>query len=681
MEAHGAGEQPPAPPAPPAPTAALANESLDAAPATVLAPDQQQPQQQQAASDQPTPLQQRPRANLGRDRYNNQSIGSTLNATIKKSRVLMVGAGGIGCELLKNLVLTGFGEIHIVDLDTIDLSNLNRQFLFRQEHIKKSKALVAKEVAQKFNPNVSIVAHNGNIKDCEFHLGWFRSFDMVFNALDNLDARRHVNKMSLAANIPLIESGTTGFNGQVQVIRKGVTACYDCTPKETPKSFPVCTIRSTPSQPIHCIVWAKSYLLNEVFGLSEDQSAFDHSSDADNAQEIEELKRESEALRKIREAVGTKDFAKMLFDKVFKKDIERLLSVQDMWKTRPSPKPLDFDMLALQASQIVPSKDKVLSDSQKTWSLEENMVVFQDSLGRLSKRFLQLKADKDSQAPEPIITFDKDDEDTLDFVAASANIRSAIFGIDAKSCFDIKQMAGNIIPAIATTNAVVAGICVLESLKVLKGEYEQSKEVFLTPFASARLLAPDRSRLPDPACPVCGVVYMSITADLARATLRDVTENIIKDTLGYGERDFVVSNDVGILYDADDDGNLDKKLSELGICTNSFLTVIDDDDNEPFVNVVINIEQGTLDDAEKAVRLSLSERPVIAKKEKQGAQDSVTQNGQEDGGQDGTSSSDKEPRGTKRGHDDDLQPTKRAKMTKEEALVVEDGSGAILIED
>lgn len=54
----------------------------------------------------------------------------------------MVGAGGIGCELLKNLVLNGFGEVHIVDLDTIDLSNLNRQFLFRHEHIKKSKALV-----------------------------------------------------------------------------------------------------------------------------------------------------------------------------------------------------------------------------------------------------------------------------------------------------------------------------------------------------------------------------------------------------------------------------------------------------------------------------------------------------------------------------------------------------------
>lgn len=59
----------------------------------------------------------------------------------------MVGAGGIGCELLKNLVLTGFGEIHIVDLDTIDLSNLNRQFLFGMQHIKKSKAIVRHAVA------------------------------------------------------------------------------------------------------------------------------------------------------------------------------------------------------------------------------------------------------------------------------------------------------------------------------------------------------------------------------------------------------------------------------------------------------------------------------------------------------------------------------------------------------
>lgn len=279
--------------------------------------------------------------------------------------------------------------------------------------------------------------------------------------------------MCLAADVPLIESGTTGFNGNVQVIKKGVTACYDCTPKETPKSFPVCTIRSTPSQPIHCIVWGKSYLLSEIFGASEDESAFDQSSDADNANEIQELKKEAAALRAIRDALGTEAFPQLLFDKVFNSDITRLASMEDMWKSRRKPEPLDYKKISEQSAEALASKDTILKEGQKVWSLEESFAVFVDSLDRLSKRMQELKKTE----AEPLITFDKDDEDTLDFVAASANIRSSIFGIERKSRFDIKQMAGNIIPAIATTNAIVAGLCVLQSLKVLKGEFTQTKEV------------------------------------------------------------------------------------------------------------------------------------------------------------------------------------------------------------
>ncbi|EXM33948.1 ubiquitin-like 1-activating enzyme E1 B [Fusarium oxysporum f. sp. vasinfectum 25433] len=504
---------------------------------------------------------------MTRDRHNQQSLGASLNTSVKQARVLMVGAGGIGCELLKNLVLTGFGEIHIVDLDTIDLSNLNRQFLFRHEHIKKSKALVAKEAAERFNPNVKIVAHHANIKDDEFTVAWFQQFRIAFNALDNLEARRHVNKMCLAADVPLIESGTTGFNGQVQVIKKGVTACYDCTPKEAPKSFPVCTIRSTPSQPIHCIVWGKSYLLNEIFGTSEDQAAFDHSTDADNAKEIEELKKESEALKMIRDATGTSKFPQMLFDKVFNADIERLRSVEGMWTSRRAPKPLQYQTILAQAGEAIANKDKILNDDQRVWSLEESLVVFNDSLDRLSKRILELKKNKKPEDPDPTITFDKDDIDTLDFVTASANIRSTIFGINKKSRFDTKQMAGNIIPAIATTNAIVAGLCVLQSFKVLKGEYAQSKEVFLTPFAPARLLAPDRSREPNPECPVCSVYFTSIVADLSRATLKDLVDDIVMSKLGFEGKEFVVNNDIGTLVECFEDGddeNLPKKLTDLG---------------------------------------------------------------------------------------------------------------------
>ena len=120
---------------------------------------------------------------------------------------------------------------------------------------------VAAKTAAAFNPNVRITPIHGNIKEPQFDITWFRGFDIVLNALDNLDARRHVNKMCLAANVPLVESGTAGYLGQVQPIVKSRTECFDCVPKPTPKTFPVCTIRSTPSQPIHCIVWAKSYLL------------------------------------------------------------------------------------------------------------------------------------------------------------------------------------------------------------------------------------------------------------------------------------------------------------------------------------------------------------------------------------------------------------------------------------
>jgi len=370
--------------------------------------------------------------------------------------------------------------------------------------------------------------------------------------------------MCLAADVPLIESGTTGFNGQVQVIKKGVTACYDCSPKETPKSFPVCTIRSTPSQPIHCIVWGKSYLLNEIFGASEDESAFDHSADADNANEIAELKRESEALRKIRESVGSPEFPEMLFDKVFNTDIVRLRSMEDMWKTRKPPEPLIYRELLEKAAAAMTERDTVVKDDQKVWSLEENLVVFKDSLERLSQRVLDMKNAADGSGQDAIITFDKDDEDTLDFVAASANIRSALFGIDRKSKFDIKQMAGNIIPAIATTNAIVAGLCVLESFKVLKGEYDKAKEVFLTPFAPARLLASDKSREPNPECPVCSVFQTRAYVDLSRATLNDLVQDFLKLQLGYGEKDISISNEVGILYDPDETDNLSKKLSDLG---------------------------------------------------------------------------------------------------------------------
>lgn len=526
---------------------------------------------------------------MPRERFLKQSLGSQFT-NIKNARILVVGAGGIGCELLKNLVCTGFGEIHVVDLDTIDLSNLNRQFLFRQAHIKKSKALVAREAASKFNPTVKIEAHHANIKDPQFNVDWFRSFVIVFNALDNLDARRHVNRMCLAADVPLIESGTTGFNGQVQPIRKNLTECYDCAPKETPKSFPVCTIRSTPSQPIHCIVWAKSYLFNELFGISEDQAPdLDHTSDENNREEIEELKKEAAALKEIRMSMGSTEFPQKVFEKVYTQDINRLLGMEDMWKSRKPPTALDFEAVNADAANVDAATK---TDDQKNWSLAENFAVFSDSLIRLSDRLDKLKASQQNGNAPPILTFDKDDRDTLDFVAAAANLRSITFGIETKSEFDIKQMAGNIIPAIATTNATTAALCVLEAFKIMRGDWAKAKMVFLTK-STERIINKESLRPPRPDCAVCATAYARVVINTSKATLESFVKQVLVEKLGYREDEVEVSTEAGVFYDPDmgmeDNDNIHKTLADIGIVNNSTVVIRGEGDDGERVNLELSI--------------------------------------------------------------------------------------------
>jgi tRNA A37 threonylcarbamoyladenosine dehydratase len=76
-----------------------------------------------------------------------RTLGSDVIKQILKSKILLVGSGGIGCELLKNLALSGFRHVEVIDLDTIDVSNLNRQLLFRGEHVGQAKCTVACQVA------------------------------------------------------------------------------------------------------------------------------------------------------------------------------------------------------------------------------------------------------------------------------------------------------------------------------------------------------------------------------------------------------------------------------------------------------------------------------------------------------------------------------------------------------
>lgn len=200
-----------------------------------------------------------------------------------------------------------------------------------------------------------------------------------------------------------------------------------------------------------------------------------------------------------------------------------------------------------------------------------------------------------------MLVFDKDDEDALDFVAASANLRSFIFGIESKSKFDIKQMAGNIIPAIATTNAMTASLCVMQAFKVMRGDIDKARMVFLE-RSGARVINSDTLKPPNLKCNVCGVMSSTLIIDPNRATLNDLVEDVLKSQLGYGD-EFSINNEIGTLYDPDLDDNLSKKFRELGVKGDSFLTVIDDDEENPRVNLSLVVLEKTLSEDTKAVHL------------------------------------------------------------------------------
>lgn len=151
-------------------------------------------------------------------------------------RYFVVGAGAIGCELLKNFAMLGLGDgdngrIIVTDMDSIEKSNLNRQFLFRSWDVGKPKSSCAAKAIKAMNPRMKVIAQENRVgPDTEevYNDDFFESLNGVANALDNIEARTYMDRRCVYYRLPLLESGTLGTKGNTQV--RNLFSLFLCAP-------------------------------------------------------------------------------------------------------------------------------------------------------------------------------------------------------------------------------------------------------------------------------------------------------------------------------------------------------------------------------------------------------------------------------------------------------------------
>ena len=678
------------------------------------------------------------------------TLGAPLVNRILQSKLLLVGAGGIGCELLKNLALCGFRKVHVIDLDTIDVSNLNRQLLFRSQHVGQPKCTVACQVAQdQLAVNgTEYKARHGNVCDNDvLNVQFVAQFDLVLNALDNVVARRRVNRLCLAAgkrdnntssSTPLVEAGTTGYLGQVNVIDKASgVACYECQTQEAPKVYPICTIRSTPSMPVHTIVWAKE-LYKLCFGEKVEESmlyedATEKTEANGNAETLTEngtnengnLAEPSTYMadlyhyRKLfagsrnnsntnHDHAALRLAATTLITKLYVDEIQKQLDMDRYKAARKTPVPLDrcdidtsstFEYLA----QLPHAQDNV----QAVWTKQECIAHLVACLLGPSVE------NEEDRAVLP--AFDKDDDFGMRFVTAASNLRSYVFGIEPiQSLYAAKGIAGNIIPAIATTNAICAGLQILQVFKILQKQMENEERdadsvgapdgakvaglrdccnyinCLRNPTRNGLYIMSTKLEPPNPQCFVCARAVIALSLNLDHWTLQQFIDTIVKKDLGFEQPTINLGEDGECTIweegeDADDTfvPNLPKRLRDLpgGGVQHGTSIHIEDFSQELSVEVAVTHQttwprptKGT-DEEDPLGEEDLTHRYVIGGTKPQAAEmKSAAVNGNKEIAQDGVAS--KPPTESNANDDDDVVEVVSAYRSRkgEKRSVIENGA-------
>jgi len=472
--------------------------------------------------------------------YQAAVLGSNFMDVIRKQRVFLVGCGALGCEYLKGLALMGAcsgpgGKLIVTDMDRIEVSNLSRQFLFRQTDVGNPKSTSAARVVKGWNPDLNIEALEkgvGVTSEDFFDDNFWTSLDLCWNALDNVVARRYTDKCCLWYGLPLLESGTLGTKCNSDVFLPHLTKSYndgiETDANET--QIAMCTLRSFPYLPLHCIEFAKQAYFSDYMEFApqqyesfrKDPPGFFEQLDA--MSEAEQFK----ALKMIKGIIQLQQTSRIDFDACIRAAFDHycrdfITSIRDLvyncdeierttgkpfWtgtKRRPKEAKWDMDAPPAEAMEYLYATANCYAFMWKVPFLRNRDAFHQrvlelrlqvpewtppsagtveteeDDGEKVDPAAIEaLKAELYAVNPKDLAEcevhdFEKDDDTNfhIDFLTVSTNLRASNYDIKHTERSTVKVTAGRIIPALATTTAMICGLVDVEFLKLVMGKHRE----------------------------------------------------------------------------------------------------------------------------------------------------------------------------------------------------------------
>ena len=453
-------------------------------------------------------------------RYSHQIsiFGKKTQKKLENLNLFLIGAGAVGCELLKNFAMMGIStnkksKLLVTDHDRIEKSNLSRQFLFRNKDIFKLKAECAVNSIREMNNKMNCEYSQNIVSEKTekiFNKKFFRKQDAVVIAVDNFEARRYISKQCEKYSIPYFNCGTDGPYANVEAFIPGVTepATY---PLDYQKIVPSCTLKMFPSSINHCVIWAYNHFekyfnenIKNVKTLYNNTKNFFKIMD-----KIEDLNSQYNKIKNIFyfcQISCTKNFYECIkysiqkYLKLFKYNIEHILELYPSNKIVPEtgekfwsgnnrlPHPLminindnmcfefirSFSCLLAECLGIdIPNKDidafiknfysslKLKPHKKKKF---ENKDYYKKKIIEIKEKINNFLIRKNEIIQFNPISYDKDSSNKfqIDFISNCSNLRAKNYNIEQADKFKINVIAGKMIPGIITSTASVAGLLALQ---------------------------------------------------------------------------------------------------------------------------------------------------------------------------------------------------------------------------